>query len=1165
MTVRHFSTDRLNSTLFASAKFAFLMLLALGLMGQSAAFAEDVPEPAAPPAQSDGDETPEAAPAETPPEAAEPAANAEPAAQAEPPKEDPPTTPTPAVAAEGEEKPPATENGDTPAAEEPPEETAPVTEEAAAKVEEATPLPPKPEPATEDASAMPAEEGVTAADEAAPLPPKPAESDVLESVLPTPEGDAATVEPAMGEMPEQPPLTDTPATPLVEDAEEVMPSEPELDLPADVEAAMDEFMAEGDQPTTLRFTFRYQPWEEVLQWFADQSDLSLIMDAPPTGTFNYTDNRSYSPAEAIDLLNSVLLTKGYTLVRRERMLMVFNLQDGIPDNLVTTIPLEELDERGEFELVGVLFQLTKFDPEEAATEIERLIGPQGRIDVLPKTRQLYVRETAGRLRTIRSVIQRVEDPMGLASGKLESYEFKNVLPDEGLMVLRQLLDIPVDANATEDDSFRFALDPMGMRLLFSGAADKIAKAREILEAVDVSTGDGETPAEMEQLQLEVYPIAVADPESVLKVMQTLLEGLPGVRLSIDPKTGSLVALARPTNHATILATIDQMQSETRRIEVIYLQRVDPQVAAISIKRMFGSPDDDEENKISTAPTVEADPAGRQLIVHGTENQIAQIRVLLGKMGETEFADGPLPTGSRIRILQTTGRSAETALQNLRMIWPTISDNPIKEVTPSAIIPSLGPQETIPSRVPGKRNEPLTPRRPDPASMPGGIPGLHRPSDQPQASPAAATEEDRQTSHSHAGLFRFATQTEQSEEPEAAEESPSDQPAEAPAENASSTPAEPEQTPEAPDLKAPIIISHGPNGLMIASDDLEALDEFERLFNSMTGGADSDRTELNIFYLKYAKATVVSETLTKIIGSGTTGSATAAEDSILGQLMGGTMGALLNLGASTLSPTGMLRITAEPRLNALIVEANAADLRTIEEVLKLLDQPESPEEVLVTPRARLIPVYNMAADEVADMVKVVFADKMQGASGRSSGGGSQPSSPADFFAAMRGGRGGSTQRGGNTSSAAKEEPERMTVGVDARSNSLIVFASQSVHEEVAMLVEELDSIASVADDEATEMVTLSNLNPEAMKAALMAIMGENAISNSTSSSSNRSSTSRTTSSRTGSSGQTGGVSDDMRRRIEMMRSMMGGRGGAPGGGTTGGRGGGGPGGGGRGGR
>ena len=57
------------------------------------------------------------------------------------------------------------------------------------------------------------------------------------------------------------------------------------------------------------------------------------MDDPPKGTFNYTDNRAYTPAEAIDLLNSVLLPKGYTLIRRDRMLWVINLDNrhsGLP-------------------------------------------------------------------------------------------------------------------------------------------------------------------------------------------------------------------------------------------------------------------------------------------------------------------------------------------------------------------------------------------------------------------------------------------------------------------------------------------------------------------------------------------------------------------------------------------------------------------------------------------------------------------------------------------------------------------------------------------------------------------------------------------------------------------------------------------------------------------
>ena len=123
-------------------------------------------------------------------------------------------------------------------------------------------------------------------------------------------------------------------------------------------------------PDKLRFSFRFQPWGDVLDWFAKQAGLSLVMDAPPPGTFNYTDDREYTPAEMIDVLNSVLLTKGYTLVRRERMLMLVNLEDGIPPNLVETVTPEDLDSRGEFELVRAVFSLEKLTAEDAEAEVE---------------------------------------------------------------------------------------------------------------------------------------------------------------------------------------------------------------------------------------------------------------------------------------------------------------------------------------------------------------------------------------------------------------------------------------------------------------------------------------------------------------------------------------------------------------------------------------------------------------------------------------------------------------------------------------------------------------------------------------------------------------------------------------------------------------------------
>ena len=167
----------------------------------------------------------------------------------------------------------------------------------------------------------------------------------------------------------------------------------------------------------LRFQFDAAPWKDVLEWLAQQSGLSLAIETLPVGSFTYRDDRTYTLDEALDLLNSYLLTKGYTLIRRERILLVVDVENPIPEELVTLVTTEELDNRGRFELVKCLFPLARMKAEDAAAMIKDFIGPQGKVIPFPKARQILVTETAGKLRTIRDMISRVEDP---ASGGMET-------------------------------------------------------------------------------------------------------------------------------------------------------------------------------------------------------------------------------------------------------------------------------------------------------------------------------------------------------------------------------------------------------------------------------------------------------------------------------------------------------------------------------------------------------------------------------------------------------------------------------------------------------------------------------------------------------------------------------------------------------------------------
>lgn len=160
----------------------------------------------------------------------------------------------------------------------------------------------------------------------------------------------------------------------------------------------------------LRFQFREQSWADVLQWFARQDNLTLVMDRAPSGTFTYSDNRSYTPTEAIDLLNSVLLTKNFTLLRRDRMLTVIELTKDIPIELIPRIKLEELPARGRFELVSVLFPLGKRPIDAVVTEVSPYLSNYGRAVPLAQSRQLLVIETAGKMQTINLLIASVPEP-----------------------------------------------------------------------------------------------------------------------------------------------------------------------------------------------------------------------------------------------------------------------------------------------------------------------------------------------------------------------------------------------------------------------------------------------------------------------------------------------------------------------------------------------------------------------------------------------------------------------------------------------------------------------------------------------------------------------------------------------------------------------------------
>ncbi|MDR1959033.1 MAG: hypothetical protein LBQ54_08325 [Planctomycetaceae bacterium] len=163
---------------------------------------------------------------------------------------------------------------------------------------------------------------------------------------------------------------------------------------------------------TIRFIFKYQNWEDVLNWFADQVGMQLIMDAPPPGTLNYTDANEYTPTEALDKINGILQTKGFTLLRNDKMLILFDLRRNggrIPPQYVPKIRPEDLPDRGTFEYVCVTFRLGRRDRAVVTEAFKPFEGIYCQTVPLPGN-ALLITDTAGTLKVIDKVITAIPEP-----------------------------------------------------------------------------------------------------------------------------------------------------------------------------------------------------------------------------------------------------------------------------------------------------------------------------------------------------------------------------------------------------------------------------------------------------------------------------------------------------------------------------------------------------------------------------------------------------------------------------------------------------------------------------------------------------------------------------------------------------------------------------------
>ena len=822
----------------------------------------------------------------------------------------------------------------------------------------------------------------------------------------------------------------------------------------------------------VQFLFDGVAWREVIRWLADEGGLALQISELPTGSFTYSDPRRFTHAEAIDRVNLFLLPEGFTLVQSGKLLSVINLGDQRSmqqlDAMAELVTPEELDGRNRHEVVKCIFPLGDIDPEEAVQELsvmKLMTAPE----VLGKTKQLIVIDTASKLRSVRSILSAFE-PDEMANGTVvQSFALKHVTAEDVLIVARPHLGLATGEMIGIDVSI--SADVLGKNIFVTGLEDKVKLLEGLVKAVDQPeqkevSDDGESV-------LRSYPVSGGNVETVYNVLQTLLSGRTNtIRLSMDEAAGTIVAFAPDAIHKEILGTVSQLQASEAEFAVIPLKTVDPYFVISLLDEMLDLPDalDDPDEIDPDAPKIDADPGSMRLFVRAKKSQLEQIRKIVEGLDSVQS----LETGNRLRVVPLKGDDAEDLLDTAVKFWR--GDNEVIRYR------SLGNSkaENIEIIV----NDPRE-----------------------QSSKTQSSKSQRATSGQGTGNDGRAPQGSETNS-----ETPQPDKVEAKLNSGA-----PYVLATAQSDSAAIRLQMTPRGLMLQSDDPEALDRFEEHLRAITGPLDSTPSPPVVFYLQYTKADDALRFLADLLDGGEVAMEAEAGSLVNGFLSsaGSSLGSFLTTrdGVMTLTGAETLTVVADTRLNRLIAQGSATEIEQVGAYLRIIDRSDSPADVKTYGQPHVIELSNIKATEMAAVIREAFSGRVvqqtTGQPGQQPGQQPRaPQKPDPREADNKAKKGAAPPK----STTARDLEPKMTVAVHEPSNSLVVTAPEQLFEQVERLVRVID----VRGEQTIEVVAPSN--GLIFETLLNQVLLDEEGSSSRRSSSSSSSSSRTSSSSSKSSGR-----------------------------------------------
>lgn len=763
----------------------------------------------------------------------------------------------------------------------------------------------------------------------------------------------------------------------------------------------DELLVEPDENGVVRFNFRGQEWRDVIEWVARISGMvdewtelpgDYVNLATPPGSYGLT------PEEVRNLINKLLLARGYTLLPQDAVLGVHKTKD-LDTSLVPRISLEELSTRMPYEFVKVSFKLDTMVAEEAVKELAPMKGKNGTLTALTATNRIEAVDTVATLRQIFEVLRQEQSPVtqkklvqeieikhlraAIVREKVEEFlgvekEKAPATPEEAQMRQQQaMMRMQMQAQQAaqggqpagkpkDEQKATIVVNEHRNSIIVQAPPDQMATIKQAVELLDVASSQfRDMKSYMDHMK--TYRLVSLDPQEVVNILNETGGLSPSARLQVDKKAKAVIAYAQPWDHEVIGKLVERLDGSARDLEVIKLRRLLADEVAGTVKMlMVGNKEKkeprrsywynpwdqgNEEKEENDEFRVEADVENNRLLLRCNESELALVMGFLEKLGELPQR-GSNP--SKIRIVDTVPiEDQDEYLSRIQDAWKAIAPNALE-------LPAPNPKRDDVEPKPEDKKE-RSPLKLD---------------DKPETEARAKTPQDRQTRRrSEATIYTVQLTADEGgpdrdlsritdDAPSRREREPSEgeQPIATEPAGSDSSSNDP-VPPTVPATPPPVRITRGPDGrLIITSDDPRALDLFEELMSQVT----PPLKEYKVFRLKYAYAGWVKGNLEDFFEEDKNDSRDRFNAFFFDQPLSTDKG-------SRLSKRRKLRFIHDIDTNTILVQFATEDqLKTIQDLINLYDVQE-PVDTQAARVTKLIHVKYSRATKIAETIKDAYRD------------------------------------------------------------------------------------------------------------------------------------------------------------------------------------------------